>query len=138
MPQRRDMLLNSMTHGIDIALSLRKGQSKFPTNVAVSRLVTETSAEADSSLTMTIYEPNAVIFLSLVHIAIKIRTDIIDMSGHEGLKVSETHAHSCVPDSLYMLLQLLFGGEQLFEYEKRDGKEAEVRRKVVSCAQDTG
>ena len=59
------------------------------------------------------------------------------MSGHDGLNVSESDATSCVPDSLYMLLQLLFGGEQLFEDEKQDGKEAEVRRKVLSCAQDS-
>ena len=47
------------------------------TNVAVSRLVSETSAETDSSLTVPIYEPTEDIFLSLVHIALKIRTDIV-------------------------------------------------------------
>ena len=63
------------------------------TNVAVSRVVSETSAEADSSLTMPIYEPNGDIFLSLVHIAIKIRTDKIETPG----QVSETDAIGCVP-----------------------------------------
>ena len=50
--------------------------SKFA-NVAVSRLVSQTSAETDSSLTVPICEPNEDIFLSLVHIALKIRTDIV-------------------------------------------------------------
>ena len=108
--------------------------SRF-TNEAVSRLVSETSTETEeSSQTMPIYEPNEDIFLSLVHVAIKIRTDLKEMSGHEGLKVSD--AISCVPNSLYLFLQLLFGGEQLFEDETQDEKDTEMRRKVLSCAQD--
>jgi hypothetical protein len=40
-------------------------------------------------------------FLQLVHVALKIRGDLIGMDGHVGLSVSEDDAINCVPDSLF-------------------------------------
>jgi hypothetical protein len=45
-------------------------------------------------------------------------------------------AQDCVPESLYMFLQLLFGGEQLFEGETSEEKENKIRCNVLSIAQD--
>ena len=60
----------------------------------------------------------------------------MEKPGLEGLCVSEQDAIDCVPDSLFMLLRLLFGGEALLHGETVEGKEAEARCKVLSCAQD--
>jgi hypothetical protein len=51
-------------------------------------------------LTMPNYDPKDNIFLQLVHVALKIRGDLIGMDGHVGLSVSEDDAINCVPDSL--------------------------------------
>ena len=56
--------------------------------------------------------------------------------GLQGLSVSEQDAIDCVPDSLYMFLRLLFGGQKRLHGETVEEKEAEARCKVLSCAQD--
>jgi len=57
------------------------------------------------------YEPNDDITLSLIHVALKIRRDMIATPGHKSFSVSENEAITCVPDSLYMLLKIMFGGQ---------------------------
>ncbi len=57
------------------------------------------------------YKPEDNATLSLVHIIIQIRADIMSTRNHRGFSVSEDDAISCVPDSLYMLLLLIFGGQ---------------------------
>ena len=52
-------------------------------------------------------------FLSLVHIALKIRGDMVAKAGHKGLSVSEDGAIACIPESLYMFLCLLYGRQSL-------------------------
>jgi hypothetical protein len=47
------------------------------------------------------YDPKDNFFLQFVHVAIKIRGDLIGMDGHVGLSVSEDDAINCVPDSLF-------------------------------------
>ena len=56
-------------------------------------------------LTMTL-------FLSLVLVALKIRGDMLETPGHKGFSVSEDEAIPCIPDSLYMLLRVIFGGQE--------------------------
>ena len=108
--------------------------SKFA-NVAVSKLANE-RADTDDLLTMPTYEPHEDIFLSLVHVALKIRGDLMEEPGLLSLSVSEQDAIDCVPDSLYMFIRLLFGGQKLLLGETVEEKEAEARCKVLSCAQD--
>ena len=81
-------------------------------NVAVSKLGNE-RADTDDSLTMPTFEPHKDIFLSLVHAALKIRGDLMEEPGLLSLSVSEQDAIDCVPDSLYMFIRLLFGGQKL-------------------------
>ena len=83
--------------------------------MALSQLVSEKSAVDDDLLTMPTYESNDDIFLSLVHVAFKTRADLKDKPGFEGLNINAMDAQECVPESLYMFLQLLFGGERLLE-----------------------
>ena len=104
-------------------------------NVAVSKLANE-RADIDDLLTMPTYEPHKDIFLSLVHVALKIRGDLMEEPGLQSLSVSEQDAIDCVPDSFYMFLRLLFGGQKLLHGETVEEEEAEARCKVLSCAKD--
>ena len=101
-------------------------------NLAVSQLATET----DELLTMPTYAPHEDIFLSLVHVALKIRGDLMEAPGYPGFEICEQHATDCVPDSLFMFLRLLFGGQKLLDGENAEEKEAETRCKVLPIGQD--
>ena len=101
-------------------------------NLAVSQLATET----DELLTMPTYAPHEDIFLSLVHVALKIRGDLMEAPGYQGFGICEQHATDCVPDSLSMFLRLLFGGQKLLDGENAEEKEAETRCKVLPIGQD--
>ena len=78
--------------------------------------------------------------LSLVHIALKIRRDLVSQPGHKGFNVSEDDAAACVPDSLYIFLRLLFEGQSFIdgETDENNGEDVEkkVQTKVLSIAQD--
>ena len=79
----------------------------------VSDSIYEAQAEepiTSDILTMPEYKPDDDIFLSLLHVALKVRSDLLAQTGHLCFNVSEENAISCVPDSLYMLLNLLYGG----------------------------
>ena len=52
-------------------------------------------------------------FLSMVHVALKLRSDIIAQPSHQGLNVCKDDAIACVADSLYMFVRLMMGGLSL-------------------------
>ena len=54
-------------------------------------------------------------FLSMVHVALKLRSDILGQPTHKGLNVCKEAAIACVPDSLYMFIRLILGGQSLLE-----------------------
>ena len=80
-------------------------------NLAVSQLATET----DESVTMPTCVPQEDIFLSLVHVALNIRRDLMKSPGHEGFGIFEQYAIDCIPDSLFMSLPLLFGSQKVLD-----------------------
>jgi hypothetical protein len=51
--------------------------------------------EDDEGLTMPNYDPKDNFFLQLVHVALKIRGDLIGIDGHVGPSVSEDDAINC-------------------------------------------
>ena len=104
-------------------------------NMALSQLVSEKSAVDNDLLTMPTYENNDEIFLSLVHVAFEIRADLKDRPGFEGLNINAMDAQECVPESLYIFLQLLFGGERLLE-EQTPEEETGLSCNALSIAQD--
>jgi hypothetical protein len=64
---------------------------------------------------------------------------MLETPGHKGFSVSEDEAIPCIPDSLYMLLSLIFGGQEALEHVEDDSsenKEDLVRSRVLSVAQD--
>lgn len=90
----------------------------------------------ESEDTLPQYLPKDNSFLSLVHVALKIRKDLIETPGHKGFSVSEDDAIACIPDSLYMLLRLIFGGQEALEDDNSEKTEDLLRSRVLSAAQD--
>ena len=76
-------------------------------------------------------------FLSLVHVALKIRGDMVAKDGHKGLSVSDDDVIDCIPESLYMFLYLLYGGQRIIEDDSSElENEERTRQMVMSVAQD--
>ena len=107
----KDKLLLRLGNMMDCVQPLEKSPSerltllvttKFAT-IAVSKLANE-KAGTDDLLTLPTYEPHEDIILSLVHVALKIRGDLMKKPGLKGLSVNEQDAIDWVPDSLYSLI----------------------------------
>src|ERR1043165_8456198 len=80
-------------------------------------------------------------FLAMIHVALKLRSDILSHPSYKGLDVSEEATIECIPDSVYMFLRLLLGGQSLFEADPdeqnvQDKEELNKRLRVLSIAQD--
>ena len=89
------------------------------------------------SLTMPSYQLEDEIFVSLVHIALKLGTEIMSHPNFNGFSVSDENAIACVPNSLYIFLMLLYGGESVLEEEGTENiEEGNTRTKVLNVAQD--
>ena len=74
--------------------------------------------------------------MPLVHVALKIRGDILAKPGHKGLSVSEQDEAEYIPDSLYRVLRLLYGGQEVINSVEEAYKKDRTRRLVTSTAQD--
>ena len=59
-------------------------------------------------------------FLSMVHVALQIRGDMLSHLKPDGLEISENRAIDSIPDNLYMFLNLLLGGQCLLEGDELD------------------
>ena len=77
-------------------------------------------------------------FLTMVHVALQIRGDMLSHPKPEGIDISEDRAINSIPDSLYMFLNLLLGGQRLLEEDELDDDKNEARRRlrIISIAQD--
>ena len=80
-------------------------------HVPISKLI----AEDEDAHTMPAYQPVDDLFLEMVHVAFKLRSEIMAQPPYEGFNISEDEAISCVPENLFMFLRLLFGGQGLLE-----------------------
>ena len=96
-----------------------------------------TPLEEDEGLTMTNYDLKDNFFLQLVHVALKIRGDLIGMEGHVGLSVSEDDAINCVLDSLYTFLNLVYGGQDiLIQNGNPEDSKSTKQTKILSVCQE--
>jgi hypothetical protein len=96
-----------------------------------------TPLEEDEGLTMPNYDPKDTFFLQLVHVALKIRGDLIGMDSHVGLSVSEDDAINCVPDSLFTFLNLVYGGQDILNQDGNpEDSKSTKQTKILSVCQD--
>jgi len=94
-------------------------------------------AESDDDLLkIPVFKPDSDIFMSLVHVALKLRGDILAHPGHTGFDISDEKAAACVPDSLYMFLRLLYEGPSVLDSEPDSTDVIPERMKVLSVGQD--
>ena len=93
----------------------------------------------DELTTIPVFKPPEDDFLSMVHVALKLRLDILSHPSYNGVDVSEEAAIDCVPPSVYMFIRLLLGGQSLLELdpdEQDEEEDAHKRTRVLSIAQD--
>ena len=125
--------------------SLKRGPSERHTllipkkcaKMALSELVAQGRAdEGDDELTLPVYHQQDDIFLSLVHVALMIRADLLKTPGYQGLDMELHDVGDCIPESLQLFLHLLFGGERLLDEETIEEKESKARSKALVIAED--
>ena len=79
-------------------------------------------------------------FMEMIHVALRLRGDILAHPVYSGFDVTEEEMISCVPDNLFMFLRLLFGGQSLLEADPEeldDDKRQDITQtKILSIAQD--
>ena len=59
----------------------------------------------------------------MVHLALKLRSDIHEKTPLTTININDQAALDCVPESLHMFLNLMFGGENLLE--ENEGEHSE-------------
>ena len=66
---------------------------------------------------MQVYKPGESEFLELVHVhvALRLRSDILAQPHLQGLDISENIAMACIPDSLYRFIRLVIGGQSFLD-----------------------
>ena len=106
-------------------------------HIPITRLLDET----DDQSTMQVYKPGNSEFLELVHVALKLRSDILAQPRHKGLDVSEDAVMACIPDSLYMFIRLVIGGQndsdtELEESGDEQCNKSRIQKITFSLAQD--
>ena len=88
-------------------------------HIPVSQVLNQ---QAQSNPIIPIYQPDEKDdFLSMVHVALRLRSDILAQPAHQGLNVCTEDATACVPESLYMFIRLMLGGQSLLENGLSDG-----------------
>ena len=102
--------------------------------------ITRLSDERDDESPMQVYKPGDNEFLELVHVALRLRSDILAHPHHKGLDISEDAVMACIPDSLYMFIRLVIGGQSLLDCDTDESSEQcnkpRVQTITFSLAQD--
>ena len=105
-------------------------------HVPLSNLVVDDS----NNDTIPIFRHNDDDFMKMVHVALKLRGDIIAHPGFKGVNVSEMAEVASVPSSVHTFISLLLGGQMDTEkeFDECDVQELELIRKsrVLSIGQD--
>jgi len=92
-------------------------------HIPVSKLLVNAEEETeDEELAMPVYKPDSGEddFLTLLHVALQLRSDLLDQPVYKGLSIDEDDVLSCVPKKVYMFLQLLLGGQTILEPQNAD------------------
>ena len=107
-------------------------------NGGIASIIHQNDKELEESIIPKYRPENESEFLALVHVALRLRGEILAKPGCNGLSVTEDDAVGCIPENLYLFLSLLFGGQELLESEEFEKlKKGKLTKNVVmSIAQD--
>ena len=100
---------------------------KKDTDVAFKQVPSLTKDEKDTELLSWMYR-----------VSVKMRADLNATPGHSGIgNINTENAERVVPESLYLFLRLLCGGDDYIEgIDESNNEEDDRRRKLLSIAQD--
>ena len=74
---------------------------------------------------------------SMVHVALKLRSDLLNHPHNTKAKMTDDNCLQCVPEAAYMFLTLLFGGQELLDgFDEETPNAALRKRKVLNVGQD--
>lgn len=99
-------------------------------------------SEEEESCAIPIYQSPDEGFLEMVHVALKLRADILAHPKYTGFVVNQDEMIACVPESVFMFVRLMFGGHNLLEGSPDDKditldrEEADTQTRVLSVSQD--
>ena len=114
-PMTTDVAANLLEHTIDTQNPLQ----------GVMNHATKEVADVDTELLSWLYR-----------VSIKINADLKATSGHDFIGgIDNEHMQKVVPESLYLLLCLICGGDKANDM-RSEGKPSEIHNKVMSIAQD--
>ena len=88
----------------------------FPVNYlkeGISSIINQNDKELQESIIPKHRSENNDEFLALVHVALRLRGDIEQKGGYKGLSITNDAAEECIPESLYLFLNPLFGEPDL-------------------------
>ena len=68
-------------------------------------------SDQDSAENIPIFREQDDDFLSLVHVALRLRSDIMSQPAFEGCDVSEEAELASIPPSVFMFVSILLGGQ---------------------------
>jgi len=112
----------------------------FPINYlkeGISSIIHQNENELQEQMIPKYCPENENEFLSLVHVALRLRGQLLEKTGYHGISVTEDAAIKCIPEDLYLFLCLLFGGQDLLEGEYEHFESGKWTQNVImSIAQD--
>ena len=100
-------------------------------------LLSQSQSDSSSQASVVLEPSETSLLQELVHVALKIRSDLFVTDGHESLWkwIDIDHVVKIIPESLFLLLRIIFDGMNVLDGEESDLDKA-VCRKVCSIAQD--
>ena len=110
----------------------------FPTEYFKNAILKlSTASEAEEDFTIEFQDDSDTDFVqSLVHVMLHIRNDLKVTKCHQSWNgINEENVRSVIPDSLFLMLRLLFEGDTVLDEEETSG-ERKVRNWIYSIAQD--
>ena len=64
----------------------------------------------------------------MVHVALKLRSDLLNQLHNTRAEMTDDNCLQCVPESVYMFLTLLFGGQELLDGFDEETPNAALRK----------
>ena len=68
----------------------------------------------------------------VVHVALRLRSEILQMPRWNELSVTEDEADKCIPETFHLFLSLLFGGQEILGNEESERVNI-MRKNVMMC-----
>ena len=54
-------------------------------------------------------------FLLMIHVALKLRSDMLSHPSYRGFKVTKEAAIACIQYIMYMVLKVMYGGQEVLD-----------------------